>query len=305
VAWTQILGSLVGRSGARPARVKVKSGCRHSRFLDSELPPFHLVRSKEDVLKDIRKQISKGRDIAEYQYDDDEVEDAINKETKWDLLNVEILRRSFSDESILSEYKSIQLTKYYGDWDDRLRTHEIRVNKRITFLEAIVQRVRKNLIPERGESLAPEGPSPLPSDKQNMIFVIHGHDEASKSQVARLIERLGLTPIILAEKPNRGRTLIEKIERHSDVAFAVAILTPDDLVADKSARARQNVIWELGHFEGKLGRDRICLLLAPGVEIPSDLRGIAYYELDKGDAWQYKLAKEFRDAGFSVDLNKV
>ena len=65
------------------------------------------------------------------------------------------------------------------------------------------------------------------------------------------------------------------------------------------------MIWELGHFEGKLGRDRICLLVTPGVDIPSDLRGIAFYELDRGGGWQYKLAKEFRDAGFPVDLNKV
>jgi len=164
------------------------------------MPAFHLVRLKTDVLKDLRKQISKGRDIAEFEYDDDEVEDAIGRETKWDLYNTEILRRAFSDESILNEYKSIQLTKYYGDWEDRLRTHEIRVRRRVTFLEAIVQRLK--IIPEGGESAAPV------STGGDSVFIIHGHDEASKSQVARLIEKLGLTAVILHEQANKGRTII-------------------------------------------------------------------------------------------------
>lgn len=263
------------------------------------MPAFHLARPKKDVLKNLKSQIAKGRYIAEYEYDDEEVEDAKNEESKWDLLNVEILRRSFSDDTLLNEYKSIQLAKYYGDWQDHLDIHQRRVEKRIAFLESVFTRIAKGLIPEDVGSESPVSPN------GRRVFIIHGHDEASKSQLARLVERLGLTPIILAEQPNRGRTLIEKLERHSNVGFAIAILTPDDIAVDNVARARQNVIWELGHFEGKLGRDRICILLTPGVEIPSDLRGIAYYELDRGGGWQYKVAKELKDAGFAVDLNRV
>ncbi len=260
---------------------------------------FHLVRSKADVLKDLRKQLKKGQDIAEFEYDEDEVEDAVNDETKWDLLNVEILRRAFSDDTILNEYKAIQLTKYYGDWEDKLGTHEIRVRKRVSFLESVVLRVNKGMIPETGEGTTSR------ASGEEKVFIIHGHDEASKSQVARLVEKLGFTAVILAEQTNKGRTIIEKLERHSDVAFAVAILTPDDAVGTQSARARQNVILELGHFEGKLGRDKVCILYTPGVDMPSDIRGVAYYELDRAGAWRYSLAKELRDAGFPVDMNKL
>jgi len=132
------------------------------------LPAFHLIRPKADVLKDLRKQISKGRGIAEEEYNDDEVEDAINDETKWDLLNVEILRRSFSDDTILNDYKSIKLTNYYGDWEDRLGTHETRVGKRVTFLESVVERVNKRLIPESGES---GRSSARPGEKR--VFISH------------------------------------------------------------------------------------------------------------------------------------
>lgn len=261
------------------------------------MPGFHLVRLKPDVLRDLRRQISKGLDIAEYRYDEDEVEHALNSETKWDLLNVEILRRSFSDDTILNEYKSIQLTKYYGDWEDKLGTHETRVRKRVTFLESVAERINKKLIPESGEG----GPSKRSGGER--VFIIHGHDEASKSQVARLVQRLDLVPIILSERPNRGRTIIEKLERNSDVAYAVAILTPDDVVG--KPRARQNVILELGQFMSKLGREKVAILYTPEVELPSDIKGVAYIELDKSGAWQYNLAKELKAAGLQVDMNKL
>ena len=64
--------------------------------------------------------------------------------------------------------------------------------------------------------------------------------------VARFLEKLNLEVVILHEQANKGRTVIENFEQHSDVGFAVVLMTPDDigcLVADKSnqkARASQN-----------------------------------------------------------------
>src|SRR5437667_10765919 len=59
------------------------------------------------------------------------------------------------------------------------------------------------------------------------IFVVHGHDEAMKQSVCRVLERLGLRPIVLHEKPNLGRTIIEKFTDHAAVGFAVVLLSPD------------------------------------------------------------------------------
>jgi len=141
------------------------------------------------------------------------------------------------------------------------------------------------------------------------IFVVHGHDEAAKQSVARFLEKLGLNPIILHEQPNKGRTIIEKFEEHSDVGFAVVLLTPDDMggvSTDRlNRRARQNVILELGYFIGKLGRARVCALFMEGVEMPSDIHGVLYLPYDANGGWHLKLAKEIREAGIEVDLNRV
>ena len=118
--------------------------------------------------------------------------------------------------------------------------------------------------------------------------------------MARFLEQLELSPIILHEQPNQGRTIIEKFEEYSDVGFAVVLLTPDDVggPADESStqrpRARQNVILELGFFLGKLGRERTCALLVDDVEIPSDYDGVLYIPMDDQDAWRFPLIRELK-----------
>lgn len=143
------------------------------------------------------------------------------------------------------------------------------------------------------------------------VFVVHGHDTGAKESVARFLERLELEPIILHERPNLGRTVIEKFEAHSDVAFAVVLLTPDDVGYPAGApdqakpRARQNVILELGFFAASLGRDKVCALYSSGVEIPSDFSGVLYHELDPGGAWRLLLARELSAAGLTIDMNQA
>ena len=142
------------------------------------------------------------------------------------------------------------------------------------------------------------------------VFVVHGRDHTPLHHVARVLNQLGLNPVILSEQPGRGETIIEKLQRHTEAAFAVVLLTPDDvghLVGEDSPpkmRARQNVIFELGFFVGCLGRNRVCVLKKGDIELPSDWLGIEYKPLeDRG--WQLDLAKELRAAGFDIDLNKL
>ena len=139
-------------------------------------------------------------------------------------------------------------------------------------------------------------------------FIVHGHDEFLKTQVARLLEQQDIEAIILHEQPNAGKTIIEKIEHYSDVGAAVILFTPDDTgkankEPDYKARARQNVVFEAGYFMGYLGRDKTVMIVKDtNMEIPSDLHGVVY---TSANGWQYDLMKELHEMGFSVDLNKV
>ena len=70
-------------------------------------------------------------------------------------------------------------------------------------------------------------------------------------------------------------------------------------------RARQNVVFEHGYLIGKLGRDRVCALMKDEVEYPNDISGILYIKYQNNDAWMLELAKELKQAGYCIDLNKL
>lgn len=143
------------------------------------------------------------------------------------------------------------------------------------------------------------------------VFVVHGHNETIKQTVARTLENIGLIPVILAEQPDKGRTVIEKFENEgNDVGFAVVLLTADDKGRKNKARtmqsrARQNVVFEMGYFMALLGRERVMLLLQSGVEEPSDLKGVVYTPLDKDGVWKYRLVKELIEQGYDVSTDSL
>ena len=143
------------------------------------------------------------------------------------------------------------------------------------------------------------------------IFVVHGHDGEAREAVARFLsEKLDLEPVILHERPNKGRTLITKFrEEAAETGFAVVILTADDVgrardAAELSRRARQNVVFELGFFIGALGPERVAAILKGDVERPSDFDGVVYLSYEKED-WRTKLGQELQSAGYAIDWNKV
>lgn len=159
-------------------------------------------------------------------------------------------------------------------------------------------------------------PTPPVNDQNGQVdskevFIVHGRDNEAKETVARFLEQLELTPVILHEQPNQGKTIIEKFEFHAQPSCAVVLLTPDDagaLQGDENnlkPRARQNVIFELGFFIGSLGRERVCALTKGDVELPSDYEGVVYIPLDETGGWKMSLVRELKSVGLDVDANRA
>jgi predicted nucleotide-binding protein len=115
------------------------------------------------------------------------------------------------------------------------------------------------------------------------IFLSHGHNELLRLRLKDfLTSRLGVEGMVLQDAPSRGLTIVEKLERASErCCFAVILLTKDDEQPSGAARARQNVIHELGFFQGKYGRERVVLLAERGVELFSNISGIVRVEFEK------------------------
>jgi hypothetical protein len=150
---------------------------------------------------------------------------------------------------------------------------------------------------------SPSGEQPV----DRSIFIVHGHDLATMDSVRiHTHSQTGVMPVSLAEEAGRGLTIIEKFEEIGGAAdFVIVLLTPDDVGSSASeyestgavqARARQNVILELGYFISAVGRSNVVVIDA-GVERPSDLGGVAYIAYP--DNWQMKLLTELRAVGLA------
>ena len=157
-----------------------------------------------------------------------------------------------------------------------------------------------------------ESPSITMANVGDEVFIVHGHDQAMKEAVARILTKLGLEPIILHEQPSEGKTVIEKFVEYAQVGYAVVLLSPDDFAYERQSspenatlRARQNVVFELGYFVGRLGRERVLALHREEdrFEMPSDYSGVLFVPFDPADRWQFDLVRELRTAGYDVDAN--
>lgn len=174
------------------------------------------------------------------------------------------------------------------------------------------------------------------------VFIVHGRDHAPMKELKTMLLEFGLNPIVLHEQPSGSRTIVEKLEKYSNVGFAFVILAPDDpyLSAavkvsalpskkredvaviiptlneeinwadpDKDGswklRARQNVVLEFGYFMGLLGRDRVCCLHKGNVELPSDMQGIVYIPFKNSiNEVEEMISKELAEAGYNVSSRK-
>jgi predicted nucleotide-binding protein len=122
-------------------------------------------------------------------------------------------------------------------------------------------------------------------NKNNKIFIVHGHDIGVTRELELMLHKAGLDPNVLMDKSADGKTILEllceNIENHEN-CFGIVLMTPDDIGYPKDhpekslARARQNVVLELGMLLMTLGRERVAVLKKGELELPSDIDGLRY-----------------------------
>lgn len=287
----------------------------------TELPqrqPDALIVDRASFIEKLQERLVIAKTFLERQITQvHELEEMEKEYFKWDSYNSEYLKQSFNNED--SSYKTsygrvndwlggFGTSKYDNSSQGKYQKLRDRIANKIEMLERLIEKAEL-LKSDIGE--APIKPVKQIDFKDNKnVFIVHGHNIEVQQSVARVIEKLGLNPIILQEQPNAGKTVIEKFEANSNVGFAIILLTDDDdgkakNQIDLQKRARQNVILELGYFIGKLGRDRVLPLYSENVELPSDIHGVLYVPIDRMANWKFSVVKELKAAGYNVDANNI
>lgn len=162
-------------------------------------PPSLLV-SREEAAQKIRAQIEKAPviDLTSVRSFDD-LDKARSALRRWSDYNVELLTCLFDNPSMAQEYGRPTQTAFIverGRPNLALRVGELRksLNTYVSRLQSIVERLE--LIPVVGQvdSSAAHVTSERGAPHNRDVFVVHGHDEAARESVARLIENLGSMP---------------------------------------------------------------------------------------------------------------
>jgi len=106
-------------------------------------------------------------------------------------------------------------------------------------------------------------PSVQTGDRKK-VFIIHGHNEAKWRELKDILDEMGVEPIELSEQIKTSETIIANFEQAaSQCVFAFAIFTYDDMVSANGKeywQIRPNVIFELGWFFAKLGREKVMII---------------------------------------------
>lgn len=263
-----------------------------------------LTKPKEVLESELNEQIDIGTELLERKVSTiEELESLQTEYIDWKDYCSELLKYAFNTTENEYAYRFSKLNQMVGLADSmkrgintndpryKLKMHHTKVRNCLNYLKRFVKSLKVIPTAEQIETFHSSK-----GEFTNKGFIVHGHNDALKFEVARFLEKdLKKGAVILHEQANRGKTVIEKFETYSKVDFAIALWTNDDLGKAKNSeslnpRARQNVIFETVFFLGKIGRENVIILHENGIEIPSDYSGVVYIAIEGN--WKESLRNE-------------
>lgn len=125
----------------------------------------------------------------------------------------------------------------------------------------------------------------LTADERGGSNVVIGHGGSPVWRELRdfLRERLGLPVDEFNAAAAAGLPTVERLTQMLDEAgFAFLVMTAEHQQPDGKIRARENVVHEIGLFQGRLGFRKAIILLEEGCEEFSNVRGLGQIRFTKG-----------------------
>jgi predicted nucleotide-binding protein len=221
----------------------------------------------------------------------------------WTKATSELLRRVFGEDHAAASFDSAGLA------GDAAAVDEARTRMR---LEARLARLGELI--ERAAGLY-EAPPELEAEAEDArtrrVLLLHAGDKDEVEPIKRLLETVGCVPVVFHDEPGGAPTRLETLEQSAkDAAFAVVLLTGEGRDKHQPSgterlRARQRTIFELGYLIAALGRQQVCVLHQPSVEVPSECAGVVLIPVDEHDAWQSSLVKTLEAAHVAGNFAKL
>lgn len=139
-----------------------------------------------------------------------------------------------------------------------------------------------------------------PRARSRAVFIGHGRRK-DWEQVRDRLTTLGIEVDEFNVDPTAGITTVERLTHMLDRAcFAILVMTAEDKQADGRVNARQNVVHEIGLFQGKLGFQKSIIVMEKRVGRFSNIDGLTYIPYAKG-----KIARAFPEIERALRRERV
>jgi predicted nucleotide-binding protein len=211
------------------------------------------------------------------------------------------LEEAFGSESELAQrannagsigFFSVSIDTSEEDWTQRRREQ---IEEQSVMLVECISQLKRMVARASRVATGPASASPeTPPARGNMatqarqrtkVFIGHGgRSQAWRDLKDLLQDRLHLKPDEFNMEPAAGMTTKERLEEMLNAAaFAFLVMTGEDEHSDKTTHARENVIHEVGLFQGALGFRRAIVVLEEGCAEFSNIQGITQLRFPKGN----------------------
>jgi len=146
-------------------------------------------------------------------------------------------------------------------------------------------------------------------EKENCIFVVHGKNNLMKEQVSCVLNEFKLKPVFTQDQSNAPKPIAQKIFENPDIISAIVLLSGDDFVYSKEEkphdaflRANQKIVFELGFWIAKFGREHVIALYLnqKSFRPPTEYSEAIYIPFDKTSPWKTELIARLKQWGYAT-----
>ena len=125
------------------------------------------------------------------------------------------------------------------------------------------------------------------------VYIIGEEDDPLHVQLLQFIHEIGLEEVMIERQ--RGQMLpLDTLQMERDVGFAFFIILAEDLTY---------AMFEIGHFVGKLGKNRVCVLHSPDISFPNNMPGVLVKVITmKLEEASFGLMKDLKSAGYQINF---
>jgi predicted nucleotide-binding protein len=133
-----------------------------------------------------------------------------------------------------------------------------------------------------------------PSEAQNKkVYVIGASNEPLRVQLLQFLKEIGLEEVAI-ERQTGQMLPLDTLQVDAEIKFAFFIINPDDLGF---------AMFEIGHFVGKLGKNRVCVLHSSDVKFPNIMPGVLVKLINlKVEEASFGLLKDLKSAGYEINF---